>query len=129
MDAFTITTVFVHIIAVLVLVSTIPHQIQDIWGESDDRYRKICWVVFIGTICLIAMNLVPFLQIAFYESPTERLFWNIANMFNGFIGATLGVLAHMMYRSSKHAFPRTIDDLEKRKKNAAQKTPRGHTKT
>ena len=127
MDFFTITTIFVHIIAVLVLVSTLPRQLQDIWTESDYRYRKICWVVFIGTMCLIAMNIVPFMQIAFYETSSERVFWNLANMFNGFIGATLGVLAHMLYRSSKHAFPRTIDDMEKRK-HATEKSPRGNTK-
>jgi hypothetical protein len=67
------------------------------------------------------MNILPLLQVWFYGNPNERIFWNITSMFNGIIGMMLGVLAHLMFRSSKDAFPRTIDDIDTRHKKNARK--------
>jgi len=117
MDFFTSLTIIVHSLAIIVLVSTMPRQLQDIWSEEDARYRKICWVVFIGTFCLTAMNVLPLLQILFYQNTMERFFWNLTNMFQGVIGISLGVLAHIMFSSNKVAFPRVIDDIDTYKKN------------
>lgn len=128
MDFFTVAAILVHIIAILILLSTLPRQLHDIWAETDTKYRKICWVIFLGTFCLIAMNGVPLMQVLFYESSAERIFWNIVNTFNGLIGVGLGSLAHMMFRSTKLTVPRTIDDIDRHhKKHVTPKPPRGDT--
>jgi hypothetical protein len=63
------------------------------------------------------MNIVPFMQVLFYNTPTERIFWNISNMVNGTIGVGLGILCHMLFNSTKETIPHTIDEtVDKRKR-------------
>lgn len=117
MDSYTLLTFIVHLMAIAVLLSTIPRQLHDIWTEKEDRFRKVCWVVFIGTLCLIAMNVMPIIQMMFYESNLERLSWNTVNLLNGLITGILGMSAHMLYRNTPYSTPRTIEDMEKNKQN------------
>lgn len=116
MDLFTILALLAHIAAVLILLSTLPRQLTDIWHEKDARYRKICWVIFLGTLCLAFSNGLQLMLPLFYGGPAERFFNNITSTFNASIAIILGVLAHMMFRSTQKTVPRTFDDIDKKRK-------------
>lgn len=116
MDLFGAIALLAHVAAVLILLSTLPRQLSDIWKERDARYRKICWVIFLGTICLTLTNALQLMLPAFYGGPQERFFNNLTSTFNASVAILLGSLAHMMYRNTNKTVPRTIDDIEKEKK-------------
>jgi cytochrome bd-type quinol oxidase subunit 2 len=108
---------FVHITAVVILLSTVPRQLHDILHEKDVRYRKICWLILLGTMCLISVNTLPLLEPFFYEQVRELAFNTVTSIFNAIITIMLGILAHLMYKSSKETLPKTVDDLDTRIKN------------
>lgn len=114
MDWFTVIALLAHVAAVLILLSTLPRQLSDIWKEKDTRYRKICWVIFLGTICLTLTNGLQLMLPAFYGGSQERFFNNLTSTFNATVAIILGSLAHMMYRSTNKTVPHTIDDIEKK---------------
>lgn len=103
--------------AIVVLLSTVPRQLHDILREKDTRYRKICWVIFLGTVCLISTNILPLLEPFFYDQAKELAFNSLIGIFNALIGIILGILAQLMYKSSKNTIPKTVDDLDTRIKN------------
>lgn len=114
MDFFTILTLFAHVIAVVILISTLPRQLSDIWKEKETRYRKICWIIFLGTTCLTLTNALQLLVPLFYGSESERLFNNITSLFNALIAIILGLLAHILYKITNKTIPHTVEDIEKR---------------
>jgi hypothetical protein len=115
-DLFTAIALLAHMVAVLILLSTLPRQLSDIWKEQDARYRKICWVIFLGTICLLLTNALQLMMPLFYGGPQERFFNNITSTFNASVAIILGSLAHMMYRNTNKTVPHTIDEIDKKHK-------------
>lgn len=115
MDLFSLFVFFSSIVSITVILSTIPMQLHTIWAESNKKYRMISWVMLIGTLCLIAINVIPLLYPLFYKADNERVFINIIILMNSTIALTLGILAHIMYRMSKNrSVPYTIDVLDNR---------------
>ena len=120
MEFLSTIALFIHILAILVLLSTMPRQLRDILQEKDIRYRKICWVIFLGTICLISTNILPLLEPFFYNQLHELAFNSLVGTFNALIGIILGILAHLMYKSTKYTVPRTIDEIDNHIKNGKE---------
>jgi hypothetical protein len=75
----------------------------------------VSWIMLIGTLCLIAINVIPLLYPLFYKGDAERIFINIVILMNSAVALVLGILAHMMYRFTKNkSVPFAIDVVDNR---------------
>ena len=114
MDILSAIAFIFHVIAALLLLSTIPHQLSTIIHESDKRFRGICWIMFIGTFCLVLMNILPLLSPLFYENMSGVFFTKIVGLFNALVTIILATLTHVLYSVTQKAAPRIVDELEKK---------------
>jgi hypothetical protein len=111
LDLFSTISILTHVAAILILLSTLPRQFKDILAETNVRYRKICWVILLGTISLMLTNSLQMLLPFFYGTSSEYFFNNLTSTFHATVGIMLGALAHMMYKSTKNTVPHTIDEI------------------
>lgn len=114
MFVFRLFVLVAHILAVILLVSVMPRQLADIWRERDKRYRAICWVLFLGTFCMMLTNALPLLHPIFYERPAEQFFYALTSLFNALVAIILAILGLILQRFTRKSVPHVAEEIEKR---------------
>lgn len=115
MRIFYLVVLGAHIIAVTLLISVMPRQVTDIWKEKNRRYRMICWVLFLGTFCMMLTNALPLLEPLFYGKPSQPFFNALVSLFNAIVAIILAVLGLAVQRLTRKSIPEVVDGIEKRK--------------
>lgn len=112
MKAFYISVMVAHVLAVVLLVSVMPRQLRDISRERDSRHRKVCWILFLGTLSLALSNTLAILHPIFDGTGSEVFFDNLVSLFNAVVAITLALLGQVFQHSTSKTLPQMVDEIE-----------------